>query len=122
MLTGQASMQAPHSVEALGSSAASGWLLGQQRREHGADRSAVHPPVRVAADLAVDGAHVEAGAAADAAQDLLQLGAEHLAAAVVEDDDVQLVRTVDLALAARAGDDVGVRRDVLAGAPTGPAG
>ena len=27
MLTGQASMHAPHSVEALASSAASGWLL-----------------------------------------------------------------------------------------------
>ena len=31
MLTGQASMHAPHSVEALASSAASGWLPGEER-------------------------------------------------------------------------------------------
>ena len=71
-------------------------------REHRADRAAVHPAVGVAADLAVHGAHVQARAAADARQDLLQLGAEDVAAAVVEDHDVQLVGPVGLALAARA--------------------
>ena len=75
---------------------------GQQRREHRADRAAVDPAVGVAADLAVDGAHVEAGAAADAVEDLLQLGAEHVAAAVVEDHDVQLVGPVGLARAGAA--------------------
>ena len=74
-----------------------GVVAGEQRREHGADGPAVHPAVGVPADLAVDGAHVEAGAAADAAEDLVQLGAEQVAAAVVEDDDVQLVGAVGLA-------------------------
>ncbi len=90
--------------------------VGEQRREHRADRSAVDPAVRVATDLAVHGADVQARAAPDARQDLLHLGAEDLAASVVEDDDVQLVGTIGLTLAARPGDDVRVRRQVLPGA------
>ncbi len=43
-----------------------GILRMQQRREHGTDRPRVHRAVRVAADVAVHGAHVEARAAPDA--------------------------------------------------------
>ena len=43
---------------------------GQQRRQHRADRSGVDAAVGVAARLPVDRADVQAGAAADAAQDL----------------------------------------------------
>ena len=102
MLTGQASMHAPHSVDAFGELGRLLVGVASSGREHRADGAAVHPAVGVAADLAVHGAHVEAGAAADARQDLLQLGAEDVAAAVVEDHDVQLVGPVGLALAARA--------------------
>lgn len=45
-------------------------------REDGTDRPGVHPAVGVAADLAVHGAHVQAGAAADALEDLVELTAE----------------------------------------------
>src|SRR6185503_13048943 len=53
----------------------------QRRRGDGADRPGIDPAVRMAADVMIDRAVVEAGAAADAAQHLLELGAEQLAAA-----------------------------------------
>ena len=87
-------MHAPHSVEALASSAASLLTAGEERREDRPDRPGVHPAVGVPADLAVDRTHVEARAAADAFEDLVQLAAEHVGAAVVEDDDVELVGPV----------------------------
>ncbi len=48
----------------------------EQRAEHGPDGAAVHRGVGVPADLAVHGAHVQAGAAADAVEHLLVLAAE----------------------------------------------
>ena len=88
---------------------------GQQRREHLAHRPRVHRVVRVAAHVAVHGAHVQARAAPDAREHLLVLRAEQRAAPVVEEHDVQLVGTVDLARAARPADHRHVVRQRLAG-------
>ena len=66
----------------------------QARRQHRAHRPGIDPAIGVAADRAIDRAVVHAGAAADAAQHVLELGAEHRRAAVVEHDDVVLLRAV----------------------------
>src|SRR5829696_7244318 len=79
------------------------------------DRARVRGAVGVAAGLAVDRADVQAGPAADAVERLLELRAEEFRAAVVEQDQVELLRAVQLSLAARPGDEVGVDGDLLAG-------
>ena len=94
--TGQMSSHAAHRLDACATSMPSAVRL-EERRQHGADRAAVDPAVGVAADLAVHGADVLAGAAADAVQDLLVAGAEDRRAAAVDDHDVHLLGPVDLA-------------------------
>ena len=89
------------------------------RRVHRADRPRIDAAVRVAADLLVDRAGVQARSAADAVEDLLELGAEHVRAAVVHEHDVHLGRAVRIVGAPRTGDDVGVDREGLAGATAG---
>src|SRR5918998_1493148 len=79
----------------------------------GPDRAGVRRAVGVAAGLAVDRADVQAGAAADAVERLLELRAQELRAAVVQQDQVKLLRPVQLTFTARAGDEVGVDRDLL---------
>src|SRR5918994_933354 len=69
--------------------------------------------VGVTAGLAVDGADVQAGPAADAVEGLLELRAQELGAAVVQEDQVHLFRSVELALSARSGDEIGVDGDLL---------
>ena len=49
----------------------------QLRRQHRADRAGIDPAIGMAADRAIDRAMVHAGAAADAAQHVLHLGAQH---------------------------------------------
>src|SRR5690606_22015603 len=72
-------------------------LLPPERwRQHGTDRTGIHAAVGVAADLLVDGTRVQAGAAPDAVEDFGLLAAEHAAAAVVDEHDVQLVGPVRL--------------------------
>ncbi len=85
--------------------------------ERGDDRSygpGVGRAVGVAAGLAVDRADVQAGAAADAVEGLLELRAQEVRAAVVQQDQVKLLSPVELALSARAGHEVGVDRELLA--------
>ena len=118
---GHASMHAPQSVDASGELRRLG-LRREQRREDRAHRARIHPAVGVPAGLPVHGADVEARAAADAGEHLVVLGAEQRRSAVVEDHDVQLVGTVDLAGAARARDDRRVRREPLAGRGPGEQG
>ena len=84
-------------------------------RQHRAHRPGIDPAVGVAADRRVDRAMVHAGAAADAAQHLAELPAEHRAAAVVEDNDVILLRPVRIVFAARPGRERGVDRHFLRG-------
>ena len=91
----------------------------EQRHEHRPHRPRVDRPVGAAARLAVDGAHVQAGAAADAVQHLGVARPAQRRAAVVEHDHVQLLRPVLLALAPRPGQQRRVRRQPLARAAAG---
>ncbi len=72
------------------------------RRQHRAHRPGIDRAVGMAADRAIDRAMIEAGAAADTAQHVGELVAEHLAPSIVEQDDVIGGWTVGIALAARA--------------------
>ena len=101
MPTGHASQHAPHRLEAWGRSFASLVAL-EQGRYDGPDRARVRRAVGVAAGLAVDRADVQAGAAADAVKRLLELRAEQLRASVVHQDEVELLRPVQLARLAAA--------------------
>src|SRR5829696_6618860 len=85
----------------------------QQGRYNGPDRTRVRRAVGVATGLAVDRADVQAGAAADAVEGLLELRAEKLRASVVQQDQVELLGPVQLSLTARPGDEVGVAGDLL---------
>ncbi len=82
-------------------------------REHGAHRPRIDPAISVPADRGVDGAMVHASAAADAAQHVLELGAEHIRAAVIDQHDVIGVRAIGIAFAARPGGEGGVGRNFL---------
>ena len=89
------------------------------RREDRADRPRIDPAVSVAADRVIDRAVVHAGAAADAAQGVLELAAQHVRAPVVEQDDVIRLRPVRVAGPVRAGREGGVGRALLAGRRAG---
>ncbi len=120
MRTGHTSRHAPHRLLACGRS----WNASRPRSagvSTDADRPRIDAAVGVPADLLIHRAGVQARAAADAVEDLGQLAAEHLAAAVVDEHDVQLLGTVGLAGAARAGEDVRVDRELLPGARCAPA-
>ena len=69
----------------------------QRRRQHRAHRPGIHPAIRVSADRAIHRAVVHARGTADAAQHVLELGAQHRRAAVVQQHDVVLVRPVQIA-------------------------
>ena len=86
----------------------------QRRRQHRADRARDRPSRRRGRRWRrIDRAVVHAGAAADAAQHLAELGAQQLRAAVVEDDDVAGLGPVRIAGAPRARRERGVGRDLL---------
>src|SRR5260370_31848839 len=70
----------------------------------------------MAADAPVHRAYVETRAASQAVQCFAQdrVG-EHRAAAVVEDDGVHLARTLELAVAARSTDEIGVGGEFMPG-------
>ena len=83
------------------------------RRQDRADRAGVDRLVGVPAHARVDGADVQAGRAADAAERLAaDLVGEHVGPAVVEQHEVELARAVALA---HAGPERGVRVHPLAG-------
>ncbi|CAB5673564.1 Uncharacterised protein [Aeromonas hydrophila] len=85
-----------------------------------ADGPRVDGAVGVAADAGIDRAVVHASTAADALQGLAQLFVPiGLAAAVVEQHQVHLVRAVQLPCPARAADDVEIGGDGLAGGRAG---
>ena len=112
-----------HRADAL-ALAAEGGRVGQMSRlldadqgwrQHAAHRPRIDPTIGVPAHRAIDRAVVHAGGAADAAQHLLELGAEDVGAAVVEEDDVELFGSVEIAWPAGTGRDGGVDRELLAG-------
>ncbi len=86
----------------------------QGRGQHRAHRPGIDRSVGVPPDRPVHRAVVEAGAAADAAQHVLEDASQHLAPPVVEQDDVIGAGAVRVARAARSGGEARVGRHVLA--------
>ena len=85
----------------------------QRRGQHRPHRPGIDPAIGVPADRGIDRAMVEAGRAAQAAQHVLELAAEQLGAAVVEQHDMVLLRPVEIARPARPGRDRRVGRKFL---------
>jgi hypothetical protein len=77
-------------------------------REHGSDGPGIHRPVAAPTGVSIDRADIDTGAAANAAEHLLQFGTEQAGPAVVEDDNVECVGAVGFSGPARTSDDVGV--------------
>src|SRR6516225_8165851 len=73
----------------------------ERRREHGPHRPGIDPAISMAADGVIDGAVIHAGAAANAAQHILELRAEHRRAAIVEDHDMVFAGAIRISSAAR---------------------
>ena len=113
MRTGHTLSQRPQKVEALGRCPALSTPIsdGREHRAHGAG---IDPAIGVSADRVIDRAMVHAGAAADAAQHLLEARAEHGGAAVVDENHVVVLRPVRVRAAAGAGGEGGVDRHLLA--------
>src|SRR5215212_8065694 len=84
----------------------------------GAYRARICRAVGVATRLAVDRAYVEAGAAADAVQCLLELSTEQSGATVVHEDEVELLGPVELPPLPGSRYEVGVHRKLLPRAAT----
>ena len=87
----------------------------QGRRDHRSDRAGIDPAIGMAADRAVDGAVIHAGAAADAAQHLLRFRAQQCAAAVIQQHHMELFRPIGVFGTARAGGKGRVAGKFLAG-------
>jgi hypothetical protein len=83
------------------------------RRQHRAHRSRIDPPVGVTTDLLIHGAVVHAGAAADAAQHVLELAAEQPGAPGIHQHEIQVLGAVELAGPARPGQQGEIVRDRL---------
>ena len=114
MRTGQTLSHLPQKVEAFGRCPA--WSTpirtGRQHRPH---RTRINPAIGMAADRAIDRAMVHAGGATDAAQHVLELGAEHRRAAVVHQHHVIFLRPIQIARPPRAGGERGVDGKILPG-------
>ena len=76
----------------------------EQRRQHRAHRARIHPAVGVAADGLVHRAVVHAGGAADAAQHVLELAAEQADAAIVDQDEIEMLGAVRVLRPLHAGE------------------
>src|SRR5579862_4897743 len=80
------------------------------------DRTGISRIVCVPTDAPINRAYVETRTASDAVQRLAHHRIrEHRAASVVENDDVDLARSIDFGLAPRPVDEVGVGGQFLAG-------
>src|SRR3989449_4913531 len=87
----------------------------QHRRQQYPDGARVGVAVGVAADLAVDGADVEARAAAQTVERLAEWPGELIDPAVVEEDQMEFLRPLELPRAPRALDERRVDGELLAG-------
>src|SRR5438067_5662183 len=87
--------------------------------EHSTDRAGMDAAIGMAADAAINRAGIQASAAADAKQAFAQRAAENSRAAVIENDEVECFRPVQLAGLPRAGDDLRINRELLAGCSAG---
>ena len=117
MPTGHVSLQAPHSEEA---SEGPGLVVSfEQRRYDGSDRARSRSTRRRGRRSACKRADVQAGAAADAVESLLELRAEQLGSAVVHEDEMESLRAVQLAYRRGPRNEVGVDRELLPRATSG---
>src|SRR5690606_3593632 len=91
----------------------------QRRRQHRAHGTRIDPAIGVTANCMIDRAVVHAGTAADAAQQVLELRAQHGGAAIVDQDDMILFRTVRILGPPRAGRESRIGGEFL---PRGGAG
>ena len=114
-MTGHTSAHAPQRLEANGSQVSLGDAV-KLRRDDRANGPGVNPGIIVAADFAVHGAMIQARAAADAVQRLafFRIG-QQLRPAIVEQQQIEFVGTIDLVFAARSGKKRRVDRQRLAG-------
>ncbi|MDF2974733.1 MAG: hypothetical protein K0R61_5183 [Microvirga sp.] len=115
---GQGNAHRAHALAAAAEGGGVGQVAGlvdadERWRQHRAHGAGIDPAVSMPADRVIDRAMIHAGAAADAAQHLLEGRAEHGGAAVVEDDDVIVLRPVRIRAAAGAGGEGGVDRQFL---------
>ena len=92
----------------------------QMRRDHRADRTLISRSVGVAADVAVDGADIQARAAADTMKGIALLGVrEQVRSLVVQQHQMEFLRPVGFARLARAAIERVVARQRLSGARGG---
>src|SRR5687768_9475402 len=86
-----------------------------QRCEDRADGAGVNATVGVSADCPINGASVQAGAAANAEQTLPQRTAENLGAPVIQQNEVELFGTIDLIRLASSGNHRRIYGELLPG-------
>src|SRR6185437_3810073 len=91
----------------------------EHRGQQDADRPGIRVAVGMAADLPVHRTYVQAGPAAKTGQSLAQRAAELGDAPAVEQDQVEFLRTLELARPPRAAYERGVDRELLAGRALG---
>ena len=77
-----------------------------ERREDRADRPSINAAISMAANAAINGAGVEARSTADAEQAFAERAPQDLRAAVVENDEVKFLRSVELAFPPRPRDEL----------------
>ena len=86
------------------------------RRQNRSDRPGIDPRVIVPADLSIDGTDIQTGPATNAVESLALVRVpKHFGAPVIQDDDVELLRPIDLRAAPRPAQDGGVDRQWLSG-------
>src|SRR5258708_2579049 len=86
----------------------------EERRENAADRPGINAAVRMAADAAIDRTGIQARSATNALETFPEWRRQDLRAAVVQDHEVELVGSIQLAGASRSGNESGVYRQGLA--------
>src|SRR5437773_186406 len=84
-----------------------------KRRKNAADGSAIDTAVSMAADPTIHRTGVEAGAAADTLQAFTKRRRQNLRAAVVENDQMKLLRTIQFSLTSFASEDGGINAQRL---------
>src|SRR5262245_35698630 len=92
------------------------WVLRDavvKRRQDASDRTRIHAAVGMAADSAINGASVQASAATNTLETFAKWRSEYLGSAVVENDQVELLRSILLARTACSRDNRRVYRQRL---------
>src|SRR4051812_6755756 len=94
------------------------WVLAytvKKWRQNAADRPRIDSAIRMAADAPVHGTGVQAGPTADTLQTFTKRRTQNLGPAVVQDNEVKRLRSIQLAGAAHSRQDGGIDRKRLPG-------